>query len=40
MSLQTFEGATVFLPGEIAETTVSVADGKPWPRSAARCRAK
>ncbi|MDU8943599.1 alpha-D-ribose 1-methylphosphonate 5-triphosphate diphosphatase [Ovoidimarina sediminis] len=28
MSLTSFEGATVFLPGEIAETTVCVADGR------------
>jgi len=27
MMLQTFEGATVYLPGEIAETTVTMADG-------------
>lgn len=28
MTLQTFEGATVYLPGEIAETSVTIADGK------------
>ena len=28
MTTQTFEGATVFLPGEIAETNVTVADGQ------------
>lgn len=28
MTLQTFEGAIVYLPGEIAETSVTIADGK------------
>lgn len=28
MTIQTFEGATVFLPGEIAETNVTIADGQ------------
>ncbi len=28
MTLQTFEGATVYLPGEIAETSVTIADGR------------
>lgn len=28
MTLQTFEGATVYLPGEVAETSVTIADGR------------